>query len=253
MINRLFGTDSVLRNAASDGGDGSSASGSAQNNPVLDAGAVQKMIDQTINGFAKRFEGNFTKQFSSITETLNGFASKFEQGSQNSSGDNGSGDGDGAGKSRNGGPALDPQVKAQLDTQNKMISKLQQQLENESKAREAAAKKAEETERHSMLRSELRKYPIKSEHMDDVFEMFVNKVSRSEDGALIAGDTTMEAFIKDRVERLTGLMAPADKSGAGSTPGQRPGSFDISQIKPGMSAETEALALAEIQKLLNNR
>ena len=168
MFNRFL--SGPLFDKASEEGNG----GGAGNNPVLDAKAVQTMIDSSINGFGKRIEGDFTKKFGALTDQLSGISKALEKGTPSGDGD-GDGDGDegSSNKGKGGSSKVDPTVKAQLDSQQKTIDRLNKKLDEESKARTDASKKAEETERFSSIRTEVGKYKdLLPEVHDDAFELF---------------------------------------------------------------------------------
>lgn len=245
MFNRfVFG---LLRDKASDDGAGG---GGADKNPVLDTKAIQTMIDTSINGFGRRIEGDFKKQFSALTEQITGFGDLLKKGSQGGGDDDGGGD-DGGDKGNKAKKSSDPELNAKLEGQDKTIKTLQKRLDDEAKARKDAEAKREETERHSAIRTELGKHSILPEAVDDAFELFKGKVQRNEDGTLVVGDTTMEAYMKSALEKRTWWQKPADKAGAGSSnAGQRTGRVSLEDIKPGMSKETEAAVLADISRVM---
>ena len=246
MINRFL-MGPLLEEASGDG----SGAGGGEKNPGLDAKAIQGLIDNSINGFAKRFEGDIQKKFGAFSDQLSGISKLLEKnGSQGNGEGDGAGEGDQGNKGKQDG-SIPPVLKAQLDTQAKIIDKLNKRLSDTEEREKAAASRAEETERNSAIRAELSKYPILPEAVDEAFDLFRSRVKRSEDGTLVVGDTTAEAHIKSALEgKLAGLLRPADKGGAGSSAGQRTGKLDLNEIKPGMSKETEAQALAEIARLL---
>jgi hypothetical protein len=248
-----FGLKELIRNAASDGADGGGSGAGDDKSPVT-LKAVQTLINESINGVVKRLEGEQKKTFGALDSKLTSLFDRLEKtGSQ---GGEDTGDGDGSGTSDQGGKKagdtskLPPDVKAQLDAQARQIANLNKKLESEASERAKANQKAEETERYAKIRSELGKYDILPEAIDDAFDLFKGRVARNEDGQLVVGDTTMEAHIKSALERNSGFLKPLDKAGAGSTSGQRVGGVDLNDIKAGMSKETEAAVSAQILRQL---
>jgi hypothetical protein len=240
----------VLLDKASEGDGGG---GGGDQTPVT-LKQVQELVDKSINGFGKRLEGEQKKAFGAFESKFDALIAKLDKGTGGDEGtDGGDVDGDGGdtGKGKGKGDGnISPALKAQMDAQQRQIKDLLKKVTDSDAQRDAASKKAEETERYSAIRAELSKYPILPESIDDAFDLFKGRVARSEDGILTVGDTTMEAHIKSVLERNSGLLKPADKGGAGSTPGGKTGRVGLEDIKAGMSPETEAAAIAQINALL---
>lgn len=235
---------------AGDGGEGG-GNGGGTGNPGLDAAGVQAMIDKSINGFGKRIEKQFETKFGGFTTKLDTLLERLGDGSQGGN-DGGDGGDDGDEGHQQGGKSekISPKLKAKLDSQEKALKSMQNKLDAETKARQEAAARAEETERHSAIRSELGKYPLRPEAVEQAFKLFKGDVARSDDGTLIVGETTMEAHIKATLDTLPGLLKPEDKGGAGSSSGGKTGRVQLEDIRQGMSAETEAAALRDIASAL---
>lgn len=257
----LFG---LLRNAASDG-SGEGSNGGGTENPVPDAKAIQTMIDNSLNGYAKRQGKELDAKLKTFSDTLGtrldeAFARMTGSGSSGN-GDNGGGTGDGDGHgSDNGngngsnGIKLDPATKARLDKLERDTKRANDQYESERKAREAAEAKAAETNRVTAIRTELQKYQILPENVEDVFAIFDGKVKTDEDGQYIVGDTTMEAYVRQTLERMPGVLRPENRSGSGSAPGKggKGGKVALEDIKAGASKDVLSAARAEIVKHLQN-
>lgn len=211
------------------------------NSPVsLKPEEVQAMIDKTINGFAKRWEGESKKQstqlderFNSITQILESLKPKTDPAPTPGKDD----------------PVIPPALKAQLDAERKEREKLANQLQELTQQKKAADEKAERTDREAAIKTEMRKFRFANpESEETVFDALVGKVKRSEDGSLIVDDTTMSAYLSQYIERRPNLIAAEKVNGTGSGPaGARTGKFQFENIRPGMSKEEIAQAAEAIR------
>jgi hypothetical protein len=234
-------------------GGGEANGGGSGNNPVsADEKRITELINSAINGYAKRQEKELKTQLQRLEEAI----AKMDTGS----GDQGNGTGGGGGENNGGGNGagadgisndkLDPHVKARLDKLERDNRRALDQLENEKKAREEANQRALETERISAIRTELQKYQIRPENIEDMFDLFRGKVARDNDGNFVVGDTTMEAAVRTTMERMAGVMLPERKSGSGTTPGSRNSRVDLNDMHAGASPEQKAAYRAELLKFI---
>lgn len=239
-----FGLRTPLFEENNEGGQGGGGGAAA-----LDEKTIRGWIDKSVNGLATRLTAESQKTTTAFSEKFDAILARLESGGQQQGNQGGQGQGQGQGQGTQS--ALPPEIKAQLDSANKQVTDLTKKFELSEKAREEAAQKAELTERQAKLRGELGKYPILPESQDLVFDMFAGKVSRSEDGTLVVGETTMEAYIKDQLEKLPGLLTPVQKTGTGTTNpnGGAKGRIQLEDIKSGMSKEQMNQAAAEIARL----
>lgn len=86
---------------------------------------------------------------------------------------------------------------------------------------------------------------------DIAFDYFKGRAKRTDDGRIMIGDVELNKYVKEQVPRIfKGMLAARQVGGAGadrSTGGQggkKP--VDLSDIKPGMTKETEAAAVSSI-------
>jgi len=242
---------SILQDAAADGTQGGGAGGGAgagtgDTSPgAVTIDSVKKLIDDSINGFAKRFKTDISKDFGGLLDPLK---LALEALKPLPAPDLTKKDGEGKGG--------DPEVNARLLESQKQISKLTQQVTELRDSGEKAKRDAEQTDRHAKIRTILSTYQFaNTEALEAAFRMFAAEIARSGDGfdaPLVAGDLTADAYIKDKLTRpeYAFYLAPKDAGGAGAAGGKvrGSGSFDINDIKPGMTQEQIAQAAAAIKR-----
>jgi hypothetical protein len=159
-------------------------------------------------------------------------------------GGDGSGSGEGGDPKNKGKEGDDPRF-AQLERD---LKKTRDELANERLEREKASKAAEESERHSLIRSALGGYEFGTEKArDTAFRIFRDEVVRGKDGKLYGPDaeTPFGDYIKGQMEKEHEyLLRPRDVGGAGAQNGgsRRPTAFELEDIKPGMSKEVREAA-----------
>lgn len=154
--------------------------------------------------------------------------------------------------------AIPPEVNAQIKAMSETVRAQGAELQSLKAAKETAEKRAEETERHSAVRTALMNLPFVNDRAaETAFSIVSPFVRRLDDGSLVAGSTGGEnfpipSFVKDVLEKdHSYLFKPtgAGGSGAPASAGNNrgaPSRFDIGQIAPGMTPEKRAEALAAI-------
>lgn len=221
-----------LRDAAAEGGDGGGGF-----DPVKFRAEIMADVTKNLNGGLSRIE----RQLAALKPVATP-----------PPGDEGGGEGGGESAP---GEKVDPKLKA-LERQ---LAKLNEALANSDKARLETEKAAAEKERLSLIRTELSKHGLADHAVDDAFRFFRDEVKRNESGELVAGqdETPFADFVKSTVERRAHWLPPKQVGGTGATAGnQGRGAgkgFDVSAIKPGMSAEDKAAAYANIGAIFQAR
>jgi hypothetical protein len=227
-MSQLWWMRGPLRDKAGEGTDGGGGVGDAP--PPFDPAAFQKSlmdaVNKTINGAIKNL--------------------KTELGKKPDPEPNPDPDPEPEPK---GGDKTDPKVRAL----EKQISSLTAKYEAAEKARQESERKAEEKERHAAIRSELSKFNFASDGAREAaFKIFRDDIRRGDDGSLIGGseDAPLAQFIEDAMKQHEYLLAPKPAGGAGASSGNRKGTATVSldDIKPGMTKEQEAAALAAIRQ-----
>jgi len=157
-------------------------------------------------------------------------------------------------------PAPDPESgdKTKPDPQTakllKQVEALTTKLEATEKARVDTELKAEEKDRHSQIRSALSRFQFAGERAAEAaFLIFRDQVRRSDDGSLVGGDDApLSQFFDEAMKSHEYLLAPKQTGGAGAVGGSssRSKSITLDEIKPGMTKEQEAAAVASISHVL---
>lgn len=246
-----------------DGGDGTSP-------PVtIEAvmAEVTKLLDTKLGAkfddFKKTGLGDAIKlQIEPVTSqlsTINDALSKLVAG-QGSSGTSPGNDGTGGGGSSK--QQLPPEVNAQLKTMGDQLKAYGNEITTLKTAKEEAERRAEETERHSTIRTALNGLPFVNDRASETaFSIVSPHVRRLEDGSLVAGvsgdNFPVDAFAKDFLQKehaylfrttgATGSGAPA--TGSGLRMGTR---ADMSQIKVGMKQEDRSAVVESIAAALQS-
>ena len=194
-------------------------------------------FNKTLNGFAKTFKTDIGKMMQQPKEAA------AEQQTQQQETPQTQGD----------GKQKDPHI-AGLELQLKQSQQaFQTKLDAEIAKREAADKKAEETERASMIRAKLGKMNIREDAFDDAFSVIAGQVKRSEDGSLIAGDLPLDQYIETQLKGPKAYMLkPVDVNGSDAARGQRINGKAVTMetIRPGMSNEETQAAMNQIATLV---
>jgi len=157
---------------------------------------------------------------------------------------------------------VSPEVNAQLRNLTEQLKTQGGEIAGLRTAKEAAEKRAEETERFSTIRTSLNGLPFVSDKSaETAFSIVVPHVRRLDDGSLVAGingdNFPVDAFVKDFLQKEHGyLFRTTGASGSGapaSGSGVRMGSkVDINSIKVGMKAEDRQAAVDSIAAALQS-
>lgn len=190
-------------------------------------------FNKTLNGFAKTFKTDIGKMIQPKEAAVEQQAQQHETQAQAVD-----------------GKAKDPHV-AGLELQLKQTQQsFQAKLDAEIAKRESADKKAEETERASMIRAKLSKMNIREDAFDDAFSVFSGQVKRADDGSLVAGDLPLEQYIETQLKGPKAYMLkPIEVNGSDASRGQRLAGGKVvtmETIRPGMSNEETQAAMAQI-------
>jgi hypothetical protein len=81
------------------------------------------------------------------------------------------------------------------------------------------------------------------------FDYFRGRATRSEEGSLLAEQMPLQKYVEKEMSNLAGLLAPTKNGGANASAGtvRQHSSFDLDQIRPGMTPEARAAAIAAIR------
>jgi hypothetical protein len=149
-----------------------------------------------------------------------------------------------------------PEVNAQLRNLTDQLKSYGNEIQTLKTAKEAAEKRAEETERYSSIRTALNGLPFVSDKSaETAFSIVQPHVRRLDDGSLVAGingsDFPVDSFVKDFLQKEHGYLfktTGASGSGAPSSGSSlRMGTkADISSIKIGMKPEERQAAVEAI-------
>jgi hypothetical protein len=154
-------------------------------------------------------------------------------------------------------PDPKPDDKAKPDFQTKQLQeqvrKLTEKFESADKARKEAEDKAKSEKLRTTLREELGKAGVDPKKIDAAMRIFKDDVRYNDSDEIIAGsdEAPLAAYLESVISDYDYLLPPKQVGGAGATSGNKRGvAIDISDIKPGMTKEQEAAALAEIRRAL---
>lgn len=229
---RLFGPFSILRETAGEGGEGGGG--------AVTMDAIKAMVEGIVNGAVNGLDKRYSKQFKDIEGKIV-TPPKVDDP-----------------------PADDPppgdKTKPDANTikLTKQVEALNAKLEAEATARKAAEASAREEKRHSIIRNELAKHQYAKENgIDAAFRLLEGDIKYGEDGSLTTPDETpIGDFLTGKLNKeYDYLLAPLKAGGSGATPGARGGKGGIAleDIKPGMSAEQRAAAMAAIAAAQNGQ
>jgi hypothetical protein len=208
---------------------------------LLDAKVGAKFDDFKKTGLVDAIKAQVDPVNSQLT-TINEALGKLVAG-QGGSGGSGSGDGGGTGGSK---PQVPPEVNAQLRAFTDQLKAQGTEIASLRTAKETAEKRAEETERFSVIRTALGGLPFVSDKSaETAFSIVQPHVRRLDDGSLVAGiggdNYPVDAFTKDFLQKEHAyLFKTTGASGSGAPPagGIRMGAkVDTNQIKIGMKQE----------------
>jgi hypothetical protein len=124
----------------------------------------------------------------------------------------------------------------------KQLASLNQKLEASDKARVEAEKKAEEKERHSLIRGELGKFQFSKENgLDAAFRLLAADIKRNESGELVGpNDEPLGDYVSAKMNSdYDNLLAPKPVGGTGAGPGGKRGqrTYNLEDLKVGMKTE----------------
>jgi hypothetical protein len=234
MLN-FFNRSRLFEEAVGDPGGG----GGGADKPVLDAKAIQTLIDTSLNGYAtktnKTLDG-FKTQFDGLMTRLDGLkaAPKADDPHDPNAG---------------GDVPVPPAIKALLDKSERERVVLETRLGGVEKARQESEARAETTDRESKVRAALGKIRFATpEDAETVYDVVASKVKRDDDGNLIVGDTTMDAYLTAYLDKRPKMLAAENTGGSGNGAGAgRPGKVDLnSELK---TPQQKADFLKEIQRV----
>ncbi len=149
----------------------------------------------------------------------------------------------------------EPAVKAELAEERRRREQLERKLGELTEESERNRRAAEQAERFSTIRSELQRLGVKKP--DLAFRLIKDDVFRGEDGDLYAragGEVValrhyLTRWAADNPEFLPARIAGGSGAGGGQRQETEGGPFDLSRIRPGMSAEEKERARREIARL----
>lgn len=165
----------------------------------------------------------------------------------------------GAGGGENKGQ-LPPEVNEQIRNMTQKLTQYGTEIQTLKTGKEQAEKRAEETERHSTIRTAINGLPfVNDKAAETAFSIVLPTVRRLDGGELVAGLNgdayPVPSFAKEYLEKEHGyLFKSSGASGSGAPPNGgsvRVGAkADINSIKVGMKAEDRANAVADIAAAL---
>ncbi len=149
----------------------------------------------------------------------------------------------------------EPAVKAELAEERRRREQLERRLNELVEENDRNRKAAEQADRFAAIKAELQQLGVKK--VDVAFKVVRDEIARGEDGQLFGraeqGPVSLKdylaKFAADNPEFLPARIAGGSgASGAGRAEGDG-GSFELSKIRPGMSAEDKERARKEIARL----
>ena len=139
---------------------------------------------------------------------------------------------------------VEPAYKTELVEERKRRETLERRVNELVRENERSQRLAEESDRHSKIRSELQRMGVAK--VDLAFRAIKDDIRRADDGALFAATGEPPVSLADYVKQFVGEnpeFLPARISGGSGTPstasgGHKPASrISLDQIRPGMNAE----------------
>ena len=219
---------------------------------TIDAKLSAKFDDFKKTGVADAIKAQVdpvTAQLATINDALAKLVAGGGAGGAGGTGGTGGGAGEGALKTS-------PEVNAQLRDLTQKLQSQGTEITTLKTAKETAERHAEETDRHSTIRTALTGMPfVNDKAAQTAFGIVLPHVRRLDDGSLVAGiggdNFPVDAFTKDYLEKEHGyLFKPSGASGSGAPSnggGVRMGAkVDTSVIKVGMDAKDRAAVVESI-------
>jgi len=148
----------------------------------------------------------------------------------------------------------EPAVKAELGEERRRREQLEKRLNELVEENERNRRMAEQADRFAAIKSELQSLGIKK--VDLAFRVIKDEVTRAEDGLLYGRGDQGPVALKDFLTKFVGenpeFLPARIAGGSGASGGHRSETdspFDLSKIRPGMSAEDKERARREIARL----
>ena len=149
----------------------------------------------------------------------------------------------------------EPAVKAELAEERRRREQLERRLNELVEENDRQRKTVEQTDRFSSIKSELQQLGVKKP--DLAFRVVKDEIFRAEDGQLYGRGEQGNVALKEFLTRFIGdnpeFLPARISGGSGASGGNRQegegGSFDLSKIRPGMSAEEKERAVREIARI----
>ncbi len=149
----------------------------------------------------------------------------------------------------------EPAVNAELAEERRRREQVEKRLREVSEENDRNRRTAEQAERSSTVKAELQRIGVRKP--DLAFRLVKDEVFRGEDGHLYArsdeGVVGLREYLNKFVVENPEFLPARISGGSGASGGQRQesegGPFDLSRIKPGMSAEDKDRARREIARL----
>jgi len=148
----------------------------------------------------------------------------------------------------------DATLKAALAEERRRREQLERQVNELTDENNRQRKVAEQTDRYSAIKVELQQLGVKK--LDLAFRLVKDEVFRCEDGQLYAraeqGEMGLKEYLAKFVVENPEFLPARIAGGSGASGGNRQeaetGGFDLSRIRPGMSAEEKERARREIAR-----
>jgi len=262
----------VFYDAAGDGGGSGTGAGTGTGTgEAAKAPDVNKVVNDALTRFTKEtlpgtvkgiLDGSIkplNDQFSTITQTLEQLqhailAGKPPEGSKTPEGKT----------QETGEDGLTPAARLRLKKLEDELAKRGDEINQEKKTREAVEQRERNLKKDSAIRGALDRFEFTSpEAKSDAFNLVAPLIEFDVNGELTSNDKsgqeglTLELFLGEYIpNKKAHLLAQAGKGGAGASAGAARsgpvGSFQIEQIKPGMSTEDYQKAASAIARSLKS-
>ena len=149
----------------------------------------------------------------------------------------------------------EPAVKAELAEERRRREQLERRLNELVEENERNRKMVEQADRFASIKSELQQLGVKK--VDLAFRVVKDEVIRGEDGQLYGrgeqGNAGLKEFLAKFIAENPEFLPARIAGGSGASGGNRQegegGAFDLSKIRPGMSAEEKERARREIARI----
>ena len=211
---------------ANGGGGGNGAGDEGSGEGAGDGEADKPITMATLTQLLTSLKGDLTKQ-------VNALDKKLKQSTQQAP----------AAKEKQPAEGKKKQTPFEDDEKEELRNRLEQ-LETERQTERATSLNKE---RDADIKAALSEFPWKE--ADDrgiAFDYYRAKAERDEDGNLMIDGVELGEYIKKHVpKRFKGMLAAREVGGSGNSNNNKSGkagALDLSEIKPGMSAETDAKA-----------